>query len=62
MAHVCSQCPWRTSEPEPAVSGALASWHVYEQHPESWRQAIGDRPPRDPDPRIPAVRVRLSGN
>jgi hypothetical protein len=32
----------------------LANWHVYEEHREIWIAVIGeDRPPRDPDPRIP---------
>jgi hypothetical protein len=60
--HVCKYCDWQTLEPEPAVSGGLATWHVYEQHPEAWRRIVGDRPPRDPDPRIPSVRMQISGN
>lgn len=33
------------------IAGCLATWHVYEKHPDVWRQVIGDRPPVDPDPR-----------
>lgn len=62
MAHSCNFCDWETAEPERAVSGCLASWHVYEKHPDVWRRVIGDRPPLDPDPRIPAVRAQISGN
>lgn len=62
MAHSCNFCGWETAEPERTVTGFLASWHVYEKHPELWRAVIGDRPPLDPDPRDPAVRARISGN
>ena len=62
MAHACGYCDWQTAEPEQVVSGCLAAWHVYEQHPEIWRRVIGDRVPRDPDPRDPAVRAQISGN
>jgi hypothetical protein len=60
--HVCTNCGWQTLEPEQVVSGCLAAWHVYEQHPELWRRVMGDRPPGDPDPRIPSVRMQISGN
>jgi hypothetical protein len=64
MACVCLQpgCKWQTGEPEEFVSQCLASWHVYEDHPDIWLALIGDRPPQDPDPRIPAVRMMISGN
>ena len=62
MAHSCGHCEWQTMEPEYRVSGCLATWHVYENHPDVWRRIMGDRPPRDPDPRDPAVRMRISGN
>ena len=64
MAHSCNQphCDWRTAEPDRLISGCLATWHVYEEHPDVWRRVIGDRPPLDPDPRIPAVRAQISGN
>jgi hypothetical protein len=62
MAHSCNHCDWATAEPEQHVSGPLAAWHVYEDHPDVWRRVIGDRPPRDPDPRIPSVRAQVSGN
>jgi hypothetical protein len=60
----CAQpgCGWQTLNPEQPVSEGLAVWHVYEDHPDVWRQIAGDRPPRDPDPRDPAVRARISGN
>jgi hypothetical protein len=62
MALACNHCDWATAEPELAVSQCLATWHVYEEHPEIWQRIFGDRPPRDPDPRIPAVRMQISGN
>lgn len=62
MAHSCNHCPWRTADPDRFVSGCLASWHVYEAHPDIWRAVFGDRPPLDPDPRDPVARMRISGN
>jgi hypothetical protein len=62
MAACCNFCDWETGEPERSVAGCLATWHVYEKHPDIWRQVAGDRPPLDPDPRIPAVRAQISGN
>lgn len=62
MARACAFCGWHTREPDQAVTGFLATWHVYEKHPEIRRQVMGDRPPRDPDPRIPWVRMQVSGN
>lgn len=46
-------CDWDTDEPIHHVAGCLASWHVYETHPDVWREKVGDRPPVDPDPRTP---------
>jgi hypothetical protein len=40
----------------------MATWHVYEDHLDIWLALIGDRPPLDPDPRDPAVRMQISGN
>lgn len=62
MAHSCNYCSWNTAEPDQLITGCLAAWHVYENHPDVWRAVIGDRLPLDPDPRIPAVRAQLSGN
>jgi len=36
------------------MAGCAASWHIYEKHPETWRDLFGDRPPNDPDPRTDA--------
>jgi hypothetical protein len=52
-------CGWKTGEPVQDIAGCLASWHVYEEHPEEWLRVFGIRPPLDPDPRIPAVRQYL---
>ena len=64
MAHSCRQpgCEWHIAELEEFVSQCMATWHVYEDHPDIWQALIGDRPPRDPDPRDPAVRMQISGN
>jgi hypothetical protein len=53
-------CPWKTGETIRDIAGYMATWHVYEKHPDLWRDAAGDRPPLDPDPRIPEVRQVLS--
>jgi hypothetical protein len=61
--HGCNvaDCKWTSGEqPNHAISGCLASWHVYEEHPEIWKRVIGDRPPNDPDPRDPAVFATMS--
>jgi hypothetical protein len=64
MVYECKQpgCKWRTAEPEEFVSQCLATWHVFEDHPDIWLAVIGDRPPRDPDPRDPATRMWISGD
>lgn len=62
MAAYCKLpgCDWMTGEPVRDIAGCLAAWHVYEDHPEVWRELFGSRPPVDPDPRIPEVRMALS--
>lgn len=55
----CNVCGWKTQEPVRHIAGCLATWHVYETHPEAWASVAGDRQPRDPDPRIPEVRLQL---
>ena len=62
MAASCNFCDWETGEPQRHVAGCMATWHVYEQHPDIWRQVAGDRPPADPDPRNQAERALISGN
>jgi hypothetical protein len=37
----------------------VAVWHVYEDHPDVWRELAGDRPPDAPDVRDPAVRRKM---
>lgn len=61
MSAVCRVpgCGWETSEPIRDIAGCLATWHVYEQHPDVWKDVAGDRPPRDPDPRSPEVRAAM---
>jgi hypothetical protein len=55
MASYCKvpECGWFTEEPVEAIAGCLATWHVYEKHRDVWDKVLGDRPPRDPDPRTP---------
>lgn len=50
---VCFYCPARETWPTREEAQAAAVWHVYDLHPETWLQVIGDRPPVDlrPDPR-----------
>lgn len=54
--HYCqvSGCNWITEIYEEDITGCLATWHVFEEHPEVWKEIIGDRPPIDPDPRTEA--------
>lgn len=61
MAACCNLpgCGWVTGESVREIALHLAAWHVYEQHPGTWREVIGDRPPLDPDPRRPEVRMVL---
>jgi hypothetical protein len=55
MAIYCNVpgCEWFTDEPVEAIARCLATWHVYEDHRDVWNKVIGDRLPRDPDPRTP---------
>lgn len=32
------------------AAGCAMTWHVYEMHPQVWKNVIGDQPPRDPRP------------
>ena len=51
MTQACTQCPWRTDEPVARIAEVRSVWHVYREHPDTWRKVIGsDRPPQDPDP------------
>jgi hypothetical protein len=38
------------------------TWHVYEDHRDIWLEQVGDRPPRDPDPRDPLFDMLYGGN
>ena len=62
MAAYCRQpgCDWVTGETVRDIAGCLTTWHVYEDHPDIWHRLFGGRPPADPDPRIPEVRLALS--
>lgn len=52
--------PWRSGkQPTRDIAGCLATWHVYEAHPEEWKRIAGDRHPVDPDPRDPEVYAAL---
>jgi hypothetical protein len=45
-------CKWQDYNRLALVSKCLATWHVYEEHPEIWEKVVkSNRPPRDPDPR-----------
>jgi hypothetical protein len=49
-------CEWVSGLcPSQDIAGFLSSWHVFEEHRGIWNKAIGDRLPRDPDPRKPEV-------
>ncbi len=52
-------CAWTVLEAAENIAQAAAVWHVYEDHPDIWAALAGDRPPRGPDPRNPAVRSRM---
>lgn len=58
MAAYCrvTGCKWITPELNKEIAGCLATWHVYENHKDVWFNLFGERPPLDPDPRIPGVR------
>lgn len=62
VTHRCTEpgCTWRTSEPVKRIAEAAATWHVYREHPGTWRQVVGDRPPRDPDPGTAEGRASLA--
>jgi hypothetical protein len=46
-------CGWTSRDwPTRDQAGCESSWHVYEEHRETWVLVVGtDRPPVDPDPR-----------
>lgn len=48
-----------SAETREDIAGCLATWHVYENHPDVWRSVIGDRPPVDPDPRDQQQRMAM---
>jgi hypothetical protein len=48
--HSCTLCDWSTAEPVKKVAEARSVWHVYRDHPQTWLDLAGDRPPEDPDP------------
>lgn len=52
-------CVWMSAETREDIAGCLATWHVYENHPDVWRSVIGDRPPVDPDPRDQQQRMAM---
>jgi hypothetical protein len=58
-AVICNVCEWRTEEPVRVIAQAEVVWHVHDEHPDVWLEVIGDRPPEDPDVRIPEVRARM---
>ena len=59
-SHECSKCEWTSGyQPNSAISGSLASWHVYEKHQDVWLETIGSRPPVNPDPRDPETFVLM---
>jgi hypothetical protein len=62
MAAYCKvpDCGFATGEPIPDIAGCLMTWHVYEEHPDIWRRIAGDRPPADPDPRVPLTRMIMA--
>jgi len=60
MAAGCYECDWRTPEVVRHIAGCQATWHVYEEHPVTWALTAGDRPPADPDARIPEIYMALS--
>ena len=55
----CNECGWETSEPTRDIAGCLASWHIFETHPDVWARLFGPEPPRDPDPRDSLIRAVL---
>ena len=50
MSHSCTLCDWSTAEPAQRIAEARSVWHVYRDHPDTWLELAGDRPPLDPDP------------
>jgi hypothetical protein len=65
MSAICTAipgCSWKTGETDLDICRALSVWHVYEDHHEIWTSFYGERPPRDPDVRIPHIRYYLSRN
>jgi hypothetical protein len=45
------ECEWKETCATRDVAKCAATWHVYENHKDTWAKIVGDRPPRDPDPR-----------
>lgn len=49
----CSECGWASAAyPTRDLAGSRGTWHVFEEHLETYQQLFGDRPPADPDPRL----------
>jgi hypothetical protein len=48
----CALCVFvGPDRPTELLAQGDAVWHIYEDHPKEWVRLIGDRPPKDFDPR-----------
>lgn len=56
---VLQDCDWITGQPTLPLALYLRTWHIHDDHPDVWEWLCGANPPGVPDPRIPAVRIRM---
>lgn len=47
----CDICEHTRTWPTAEQARDYAVWHVFENHHQRWVALLGDRPPRNPDPR-----------
>jgi hypothetical protein len=59
----CGHCRWAESWDSRSNAQDAATWHVFEQHREAWLDAVGNRPPVEPDPRkVGLARIPAPGD
>jgi len=53
----CKICPERQVWSNAPSTVHAATWHVYTEHPQAWKDVVGDRPPLDPLPETAGHRL-----
>ncbi|HEV2175235.1 MAG TPA: hypothetical protein VGR71_16800 [Nitrospira sp.] len=54
-----TECSWTAEDPIQDLAGCLATWHIFEEHPDVWTEIFGSGRPLDPDPRTESGRAEI---